>query len=362
MAIKKISVIVLMLLASAVIALGVFSRKFISSDDLSFDFNKNDTYEKLWKRVDSCESKGLTESALKVVEAIYEKSKKENNAPQFVKSVIHRMKFESYKEEFSLEKSIFKLRDEANAAAYPIKPVLQSILADAFWQYFQNNRWKFYNRTTTVNFKNDDIETWDLKAITNAVISNYKASLENVDSLKRTKIGIYDEILVKGSTEGREWRPTLYDFLAHRALTFFMNSEPDVARPASRFTVNNDEFLKPYTDFANLNITNPSDSLETKYYALKLMQDLTRFHQSDANPSALIDVELMRLDYIHNNTQSAKKDTLYFNSLKALQNKFASNERVTEMDQRIASWYIQKAAEYKPLEGDAYKWYKKTAK
>jgi len=99
-------------------------------------------------------------------------------------------------------------------------------------------------------------------------------------------------------------------FLAHRALGYFMSSEVDVSRPANQFTVNNEEFLKPFSDFLNTNIVNSSDSLETKYYALKLMQDLTKFHKNDENPSALIDIELLRLDYIHNNSQNSKK-TLY---------------------------------------------------
>ena len=362
MKLKNISTVVLIFLATGLISLGFFSNAFTKKRETLLSFNKGESYEKLWKRVDSCENKGLTESALKIVNGIYSKAKTENNAPQFVKAILHRMKFESYKEEFSLEKSIFKLRDEAVEAKYPIKPVLQSILADAFYQYFQNNRWKFYDRSTTVNFKNDDIETWDLKAINYAIISNYKASLENTDSLKRTKVDLYDAIINKGTTECRQWRPTLYDFLAHRALGYFMNSEVDVSRPANQFTVNNEEYIKPYADFLNSNIINPSDSLETKYYALKLMQDLTRFHKNDENPSALIDVEILRLDYIHNNSQNSKKDTLYFNSLKALQAKFSQNQRVTEIDSRIASWYFQKGSEYKPLESNKYKWYKKTAK
>ncbi len=359
---KKITTVALMFIATVLISLGFFSKTFTKQTDTLLSFNKVDSYEKQWKRVDSCEKKGLTESALKIVNGIYAKAKSENNAPQFVKAILHRMKFESYKEEFSLEKSIFKLRDEANEAKFPIKPVLHSILADAFYQYFQNNRWKFYNRTSTVNFKNDDIETWDLKAITNAIIINYKASLENTDSLKRTKIDIYDAIINKGTTECRAWRPTLYDFLAHRSLGFFINSEADVTRPANRFTINNDGYLKPYTDFVNINITNPSDSLETKYFALKIMKDLTQFHKNDINPNALIDIELMRLDYIHTNSQNTKKDTLYFNSLKAIQSKFPKSERVTEIDSRLANWYLRKSNEYKPLQGDSYKWHKKMAK
>ncbi|MBA4241738.1 MAG: hypothetical protein C0448_13510 [Sphingobacteriaceae bacterium] len=359
---KKLITVALMFIATAIISVGFFSNTFTKTSSPMLSFNKGDNYDKLWKRVDSCENKGLTESALKIVNGIYTKAKTENNAPQFVKAVLHRMKFESYKEEYSLEKSIFKLRDEVNEAKYPIKPVLQSILADAYWQYFQNNRWKFYNRTTTVNFNNNDIETWDLKAITDAVIKNYKASLEKSDSLKRTKIDLYDAVINKGTYECRQWRPTLYDFLAHRSLNFFMHSEADITRPANRFTINNDDYLKPYPDFLNLEINNPSDSLETKYYALKLIQDLTRFHKNDVNPAALIDIELKRLDYIHANSQNTKKDTLYFNSLKAIQSKFPKNERVTEIDSRIANWYLRKAGQYKPLESDTYKWYKKTAK
>lgn len=357
---RKLFTVVLIFAATVVISMGFFSHYFTKPSEIMI--NKTDNYDKLWKKVDSCEGKGLTESALKVVEAIYAKAKTENNAAQFVKAVLHRMKFESQKEEFSLEKSIVKLREESELAKFPIKPVLQSILADAYWQYFQNNRWRFYDRSAVINFKNDDITTWDLKTITDATIKNYKSSLQNSDSLKRTKVDLYDAIIVSGTRDCRKWRSTLYDFLAHRALSFFMGSEPDISRPANRFTVNEDVYLKAYPEFSEATISNPSDSLETKYYALKLMQDLTRFHMNDKDPDGLIDVELLRLDYIFRESQNPKKDTLYFNSLKGLQVKFASSERVTEIDFKMANWYLNKASQYQPLTSDNLKWYKKTAK
>jgi len=355
---KKLITIALICSVTALLSMRFFGKRFKAE---MLVINKGDDYGKLWKRVDSCTNKGLTESALKIVEVIYLKAKENNNAPQFVKAILFRTKLEANKEEFALEKSILKLREEAAEAKYPVKPVLQSILADAYWQYFNNNRWKFYNRTATVGFKNDDITTWDLKNIVDATIKNYKASLVNVDSLKRTKIDIYDDIIQKGTPECRKWRPTLYDFLAHRALTYFMGTEPDVTRPAVRFTVNDDVYLKPYYEFLKADIANPSDSLETKYFALSLMQDVIRFHENDENKDALLDVELMRLDYIKSHSQNAKKDTLYLGTLQILQDKFSGTARVTEVDFRIASWYYQKASLYKPLEGDAYKWYKKKA-
>jgi hypothetical protein len=66
--------------------------------------------------------------------------------------------------------------------------------------------------------------------------------------------------------------------------------------------------------------------------------------KNDENPDALIDIELLRLDYIHTNSQNAKKDTLYFNSLKATSVKVCpESPRVTEIDSRIASWYLTKS-------------------
>lgn len=357
---RSVLSIILLFLGSLVFALPLFFKHYNSEKMISY--GKSDSYEKLWKRVDSCENKGLTESALKIVEFIYQRAKTDNNAPQLVKAVINRMKFKQNKEEFSLEKNIQELSVEVAQAKFPTKPVLQSLLADAYWQYFNNNRWKFYNRSQTVNFKNDDIETWDLKTITYAVIKNYKESLAKTDSLKATKVDVFDEVLHHGTKDCRNWRPTLYDFLAHRALNFLANTEPDVQRPAARFTVNDDAFLASSAEFAKIKLVNPSDSLETKYYALELIQDLIRFHQKDKDPGALIDMDLYRLDYIHTNSQNPKKDTLYFTTLKALQQTYTASDRITEVDHRIAKWYVNKGNEYNPLIGAEYKWYKKQGK
>ncbi|MGZ3921157.1 MAG: hypothetical protein ACXVC7_12725, partial [Bacteroidia bacterium] len=100
MSIKKAAGFALVIISSAMLGLGLFSGLKKGNSELLF--SKGDSYTALWKRIDSCEKKGLTESALKIVEVIYSKAKTDNNASQFVKAVLHRMKFESYKEEFSL--------------------------------------------------------------------------------------------------------------------------------------------------------------------------------------------------------------------------------------------------------------------
>ena len=42
---------------------------------------------------------------------------------------------------------------------------MDAILAHWYWQYFQQNRWRFMQRTATAAPPGDDILTWDLARI-----------------------------------------------------------------------------------------------------------------------------------------------------------------------------------------------------
>ena len=58
-------------------------------------------YSPEWDKAISYESKGLPQSALKIVDSIYTKSKAENNAPQFLKAALYQIKLRSdYQEDF----------------------------------------------------------------------------------------------------------------------------------------------------------------------------------------------------------------------------------------------------------------------
>lgn len=359
---KKIFFVIIIALASIVGAFSVYSFQGQYKKTLLI-FPKGSTYEKEWKKVDSLSNKGLTKSALEVVLGIYDKSKAENNSSQFVKAIIHRMKFEQQMEEYSLVKALNKLNEEAREATFPVKPVLQSMIAESYWQYYQNNRWKFYNRSTTENFTNDDITTWDLKTIFNQVIKNYQASLLNTDSLKRTPLNIYDEVLIKYS-DSRKFRPTLYDFLAHRAVDFYMNEEPDLIKPAYKFELNSESYFWRYSDFAKIKIES-KDTLSLKYYAIKTLQELIAFHSdpTGAEVQALIDVDLKRLRFVRNKSVSEIKDSLYLSALFDLEKRFSTAPASSEVSYEIAKVYFEKGEKYKPLEDDAVagslKWMKK---
>ncbi len=338
-----------------------FSAIFINWQNLEPKAQKTPNYASLWKRVDSCEKKGLTDDALKVVELIYKKAKTENNAPQFVKAVIHKIKFRQFKEEFSQENNLADLEKEVQSAQFPIRPILQSLLAEAYWHYYQSNRWKFDQRSTTVNFDKTDISTYSLKDLVNATIINHKAALGFADQSKQVKLEVFDEIIVKGSTPTRSWRPTLYDFLAHRALDFFKNSEADVMMAAHQFSLNDKTYLKPYSEFLKYTIPKPADSLDFRFYAISLYQQLEQFKVDSKNTEGLLDVELDRIQFARSNSNLPEKDTIYLQSIQWLSNEFKNSQRIAEIHFLKADLEISRTVENEETLDSLSKWNKQRA-
>ncbi|HQQ95513.1 MAG TPA: alpha-2-macroglobulin family protein [Bacteroidia bacterium] len=342
------------------LSLGLLSH-FLDPQFRSF-VGKEPGYKQLWKRVDSCERYGLSESALKIVDQVYQKAKKENNAAQLVKAVIHRMKFKQYKEEFALEKNIADLESEVKNSVFPARAVLQSLLAEAYWNYYETNRWKFYNRSATLNFRKDDVSTYSLNDLVDACVRYYKASLNEAALAKGTRIDVMDEVVLKGSPVTRTWRPTLYDFLAHRALDFFKNSEADLSHPANQFAFDKEDFLKPFPAFLTMDLQKSADSLDFRYHTALLFRDLESFHARDSDHEALADLELERFSYMYNNVKTARKDSVYLSALAWLSNHFKNTSRAAEFEFMKAEWEFQNAKDYRPFQDSSKKWGRKKAR
>ncbi|HEX2935858.1 MAG TPA: alpha-2-macroglobulin family protein [Bacteroidales bacterium] len=312
-------------------------------------------YNTLWKNVQDAEEKGLPETALKTVNQIYSKAENDKNAAQLVKAVIHILKFSKYEDEDGFAKNIEKLESESRKAVFPAKPLIYSMLAETYWSYYQTNRYKFRNRTETKDFKNEDLSTWSLEMIVQKVIDNFQLSLTDADKLKNTKIDIYEEVLSAGNKKGRSYRPTLFDFLAHRALAFYMSDEPAIIKPAYAFTINSADYMADTETFTNLSITS-KDSLAFKRYALLLFQDLMRFHLNDKTPEALLDVEYKRLQFVNQYLTLPNKQDLYLQALQKLEQKYSQNPASTIATFYMAQIWAERGRLYQPLQSEEHKW------
>jgi hypothetical protein len=78
------------------------------------------------------------------------------------------------------------------------------MLGEMYWQYYQNNRYRFNNRTDIPSVKEGDIETWGLEKIVEETLAQYRLSLSEPDKSKSTTIDLYEPILNKGNSHRQE--------------------------------------------------------------------------------------------------------------------------------------------------------------
>jgi len=295
------------------------------------------SYDDEWKEVANFESQGKPRSALETVEKIQEIAINENNAPQLIKVLLFKTKFVISIGEKDFPAVIKELEDETMKAKFPANAIMKTILADTYWNYFNRNRYKFYNRTETTGNETSDIATWDLKTIFKRIITLYNESLNESETLKNIKIDLFDEIIVKG-TKSRVLRPSLYDFLAHRTVDFYSNSETQLTEPANVFEVDSEKYFSPAEEFVKIDIK--SDNYDTpSFYAFNILKDLTKHHLKSGNIEALIDVELKRFDFIKEKSILENNRELYYKALESLEKKYSSNSMVSMVIYKKALWH-----------------------
>lgn len=282
-------------------------------------FAQSKDYHTEWLLVDGFTKKGLPQSALQEVEKIYNDAKKTDNQPQLIKALLFKIQISQEVQEDATIKSIENVVAEIDQAKAPSKNVLQSILAEMYWNYYQQNRYKILDRTFTNDEVKADIETWTIKDFNQKISELYQQSLLNGSLLKNTKLDGYDAIILKGNA--RFLRPTLYDLLAHRALDYFKNDEKNLPRPAYHFQISDVSAFSPAEQFINASIST-KDTAAMHYKALLLYKDLLQFHKNDLNKDPFLDVDLDRLAFVYQYSTHPDKDSLYLSSLKNIYAKY----------------------------------------
>ena len=177
------------------------------------------SYQQLWKSIDSLEKKGLPESALTQVRTIRHRSVKENNSIQYIKATVYWLKFSQQVYDDSLVSQILSIQQELRVAPQPQKQLIQSYLAEFYSLYSRANQWQFMSRTTLQKADNPDFSTWDLRTLKEQSSLLYRESLKNSTLLLQTRTSDYEPIL-SNEVNTRKLAPTLFDVLANRYIAY----------------------------------------------------------------------------------------------------------------------------------------------
>ncbi|WP_322790494.1 alpha-2-macroglobulin family protein [Tenacibaculum tangerinum] len=319
-----------------------------------------ENYNNLWEKVRQLESENLTKSALQVVNTIYTKAEKSNNAPQIIKSLLYKSKYSLILEEDAQLQIIHNFKQHINKSDFPSKNILESMLANLYWQYFNQNRWKFYDRTKTQQkVAVDDFRTWDLNTLFTEIHKHYQQSLENELQLKATNVRTFKDIIYT-EVDSEKYRPTLFDFLAHNALEFYETPETNITKPNYQFKINDTSYLTSAKNFSTLNL-NTKDETSLQFNALKIYQKLISFHIKNNHLKALTDVDIQRLQFVNKHATFNNKEEVLLQTLKTSVSNLKNNEVSGLYRYEIASVYLKQANLYTAEKNEDFRFKNKEA-
>jgi hypothetical protein len=276
------------------------------------NFVNGQDYKRLTYTIDSLVKLNLPKSALVVTDKLDKLAKEQNNTAQHIKAVLYRMRFQSIMEDNAIVAVVNGLRQDIEQSSYPAKPVLQSLLANVYWMYYQRNRYTFMQRSHLEKAGND-FTLWDLQTINTEVDNLFKLSLQNTLKEQQTPVTVLDGVL-DGDAGTRNLRPTLYDLLAQRALDFYLSDETRINKPKNPFGLYNTNYFGESRAFAVLEIPT-NDTTSTFYKGIKLLQQITMFHLQRNEDEAVADLDLKRLEFMYSHASVNQKDQLYLDAL-----------------------------------------------
>ena len=253
-----------------------------------------------WRAVERAVEQGLPKSAIEALEPIIAGALADQAYPEAIKAIGRRIALEGVIEGGKAEEKIVRLEVEIGRAPAAMRPAMEAILAHWYWQYFQQNRWRFLQRTSTEAEPGPDIQTWDLARILAEIDRHFAAALADEAALQATPITGYDALIERGTVLD-SYRPTLWDFLAYEALEFYQAGELGTVEAEDAFSL--DASASPiFGEAAEFAAWAPpsTDAGSPTLKAVRLYQKLLRFHAADADRSAYLDADLARLTFGRN--------------------------------------------------------------
>ncbi len=214
----------------------------------------------------------------------------EEATPGVIKEMITRMKDELEKDYDRFPELITEVENYiTNTSNTSTKAVLHSMAAEMYTVYFIRNRGNVLQRTSIIDYTPQDVREWSENLFTEKIKEHLLLSLQPAKQLQQTPATSYAEILEKGK-DAETLRPTLYDFLAQRAVQIQASDD--------------------------------------------IYKEWLTFRRGESNPKATLLVELSYLEYIYNQKQDEASKKVYEKALEELMKQYAGNDYSTEI--RIA--------------------------
>jgi hypothetical protein len=253
-----------------------------------------------WKRVQQALDEGKPKTAAEALAGVEEAAVKEKAWAEVARAIATRVVTATGDRPPDDPERLVQLSAAIEKAPAETRAVLRAIQANWTWGFFQNNRWRFAQRTAGATAADDlaTITSWDLPAVVGEIRSRFAAALAEPAALQKLPVAEWTALIAPG-TMPDTYRPTVWDVVARDALEFATSGERGVVAPEDVFELaadspalgTPDEFLawKPEEDPAVTDRDSPI--LESA----RLYRSLLEFHKVDTNRTAFLAADLDRI-------------------------------------------------------------------
>lgn len=314
---------------------------------------------KRWNKVERLAQRNKPGAAFEEARAIYEEAHAGGDDLQAVRALLYMSGLYSDNAVQNRLFSIRQLEKELVRSRGLTKPVLQSMLAETYWQYWKQLRYRYYNRPDTVAYREYDPDTWNASDYHRKITSLFLESVSDEKLLQQTGSEAILPLLAPGNT--RMLRPTLFDLLAFRAFSYFEDDERDILKPAYALDLDLAAAFAPAREFTE-RLEKEQDTSRTQHPALRLLRKLIRFHLSDNDPAALIDADIHRLSFVHRRSVHPGKKELYLEALNRIRREYGDHPAAAQASYLRAEIYSEQGNQWKPFGNDARRYDKVLAK
>lgn len=297
----------------------------------------HDPYHNDWEEVTQYEQKSLPRSAAEAVDRILRRALEEKNSPELMKALIHQGKYELALDEqndtllfHNLQEMVEKSSDVVEQA------VLHSMLGELYLQYYHANRWTIDQRVDLGDFVPADMKEWTRNIFYQKVTEALNASIAPESDLLKAEVASYATVVELGK-DSRLYYPSMFDFLANRAIELFkqIDTDEDLSRVLARKNISPASLYAPSEDFVRLSF----DPHPAEYGLWKLetyRKLLASLLEREMKPSVLL-TELDKLDYLQVLQQD--HDKYARPSLEKLLEKWEGNEYSVEVIDKMGALY-----------------------
>ena len=258
-----------------------------------------------WKKVQESLDEGKPKSALGALAGVEQAAITEKAWAEAARAIATRVLAETGDRPDDDPERVIRLAAEIAKAPAETRGVLEAIRANWTWGYYQQNQWRYQQRTQGGADAKDlaKMGEWDLPTIVKEIRTRFAAAVGKPGSperkaLQALPVAEWDALIQKGSMPDA-WRPTVWDVVARDALDFAASGERGLMAPEDAFEFDVDspalgtpeEFLawRPEMDEA---VTDQDSPL---LEAAALYRGLLEFHARDADKAALLSADLDRI-------------------------------------------------------------------